>query len=84
MPKRHESGQKKDNTAKACRVRRVRRVHRVRCVRRVRRMRRVHRVRRVRRVPRVRGPARIYLKGFVRGGMAGTDAINQPDRSFPG
>ena len=75
MPKRHESGQKKDNTAKACRVRRV---HRVRCVRCVRR------VRRVRRVPRVRGPARIYLKGFVRGGMAGTDAINQPDRSFPG
>lgn len=81
MPKRHESGQKKDNTAKACRVRRVRRV---RSVPRVHRERRVRRVRCMRRMPRMRGPARIYLKGFVRGGMAGTDAINQPDRSFPG
>ena len=78
MPKRHESGQKKDNTAKARRVRRVRRVRSVRSVPRV------HRERRVRRVRCMRGPARIYLKGFVRGGMAGTDAINQPDRSFPG
>ena len=75
MPKRHESGQKKDNTAKARRVRRVRRVRSVP---------RVHRERRVRRVRCMRGPARIYLQGFVRGGMAGTDAINQPDRSFPG
>ena len=59
MPKRHESGQKKDNTAK------TRRARRVRCMRHVRCMRRVRCVRHVRRV---RGPARVHFRGFVGGG----------------